>query len=92
VVEFDADAPDPVWQYQFRRSATNESRAESASVAINAFARQNGLEDEDVETIVTDLIANLMHYCDCNDQMEKPVEYCISKATQHYYAEIDDGE
>lgn len=45
-------------------SPTNVDRAASVTEALDIFARCQGLVDEDVATQVSDLICNLMHYCD----------------------------
>jgi hypothetical protein len=43
----------------------NERRADSAEVACKAFARAYNLDyDSDFDSVVIDLITNIMHLCD----------------------------
>lgn len=41
--------------------ATNEMRAEWAQKAVDAFAIATGIQNEDPETQISDLLADLMH-------------------------------
>lgn len=45
----------------------NEDRAQTASSAVEFFARETGISNEDLGTKLNDLIANLMHLCEQND-------------------------
>lgn len=46
---------------------TNEERASWAQRAIDAFEVATNMEGEPLETVVGDLLANLMHLCDAED-------------------------
>jgi hypothetical protein len=59
-----------------------------ANYAIDAFARITDMREsnEDDETILRDLLANLMHWCDCRD-IDFDEE--LATARTNYLAEIE---
>lgn len=59
----------------------NDSRAEWAALAIAAFVLKTGSDEEDV---VSDLLADLMHWCDRHDIS---FEDELARARFHYEAE-----
>jgi hypothetical protein len=70
--------PDPEGQ--------NDDRAASADVAIKAFARDTRMDtaNEEGRTIVADLLADVMHWCDRNDVAFADV---LETGYQHYAEE-----
>ena len=66
----------------------NLDRTKVAGEAIELFAARTGISDEDCEMRVSDLLANMMHYCNqygvdfqealfratCNYDVECPIE------------------
>jgi hypothetical protein len=72
----------------------NRIRAGWASAAVEAFAEQthqdtSGDLENDKPTVVGDLLANLMHYCDVYDMS---FEDALSTARMHYEAEQSGAE
>lgn len=61
----------------------NANRARWAAVALGEFQRQTGADNEDA---VSDLLADLMHWCDRFGQ-EFPKE--LRRALNHYEEETD---
>jgi hypothetical protein len=59
----------------------NDSRAAWAGNAIQQFALTTGSNDEDV---LSDLLAELMHWCDCR---QVPFDRELARAREHYEAE-----
>jgi hypothetical protein len=59
----------------------NDDRAEWAAIALDAFQRLTGTDDEDV---LSDLLCNLMHWCDRNDC---GFDTALSRARMHHEAE-----
>jgi len=66
---------------------TNTDKAKFAEVAVKAYAEKTGLAspDEDEETKVSDLVADLMHYCDRTGVDWSTVMY---RAHRHYGEEV----
>lgn len=66
----------------------NDDRAEWAAAAIHAFGHTTRMiqAGEDHDTIVCDLIADIMHWCDRN---EVDFDDCLRIATNHYSAETE---
>ena len=64
----------------------NDDRAEWAQNALDAFASVTGMNTagEDAETIMTDLLADLMHWSDRNGVKFSDV---LSRAQSHYSEE-----
>lgn len=66
----------------------NDARAEWAGAAIDAFAviTNMAFAGEDDETILSDLLADLHHWCDRNG-----VNFatCCARAEHHYEAETN---
>lgn len=64
---------------------SNRERADWASMALDDFADETGMEDEDRKTQITDLLCNLMHFCD----IEK-IDWnrCVALAQDHYTEEV----
>lgn len=42
---------------------TNEERAERADTLLDAYIEVSGLESEGIESVVNDLLTDLMHLC-----------------------------
>jgi NTP pyrophosphatase (non-canonical NTP hydrolase) len=66
--------------------ATNLRRSERANLLVNIYHHMTSFRDEMEEEIVTDLLADLMHYCNIN---KINIETVIEKALQHFLAELD---
>lgn len=66
---------------------TNEQRADWAYWAVDNFADRCGLNNanEDMETKVSDLIADLGHLC---DQYGLDIEVCVERGLGHYRDEL----
>ena len=64
----------------------NDSRAEWAAAALAEFCGQTGA---DLEDAVCDLLADLMHWCDRNEQS---FDDQLSRAQYHYECETDRSE
>jgi hypothetical protein len=66
---------------------SNDDRAEWALEACEAFGESTGLSVKDeLETVITDLIANLLHLCDRNGISG---DEAIERAQMHYDCEIE---
>lgn len=65
---------------------SNLDRANVAGEGIDLFAARTGISDEDGETRVRDMLANIMHYCDVNDVDFKNA-FC--RANDNYEAEVE---
>jgi hypothetical protein len=61
----------------------NDNRAEWAEAALLEFKSQTGTDTEDA---VSDLLADLMHWCDRNAQ---DFDHELSRARNHYECETD---
>ncbi len=73
----------------------NADRALWASLAIVSFARVVGLAEDvtvDPETVLGDLLADLMHWCDVqkkNNAYQEPINFdsALARARNHYRGE-----
>jgi len=65
--------------------STNEERSTFAGAALEAFADACGLSDEDAETKLADLLADLQHWADRNNASWSR---CLARAVDHYEAEV----
>lgn len=65
----------------------NEGRAALAAEAFDIFAAVAGMEIEPKDTVLTDLLTNLMHL---GDVYEVDFEAALATAKMHYEAELDD--
>ena len=64
---------------------SNRERADWASIALVAFAEEVRMEDEDRETQLSDLLCDLMHFCN----VEKlKWSLCVSRAQNHFREEV----
>lgn len=69
---------------------TNDRRASWAEAALLVFGRTTGLvkqqlgDNEDVFLVVSDLLADLAHWCDSN---RVDLQAAIRHATKHYQTE-----
>jgi len=78
----------------------NADRAEWAASAMSKFATLAGLDNDlhvDPETVLADLLADLMHWCDAqkaNYHLEEAVDFqsALGRAQRHYDEEFGDGE
>ena len=62
----------------------NQERAAWAKAAVNHFARNTQMEDEELQTRVQDLMTDLFHLC---HQKEIPLQDVLRLATQHFEEE-----
>ena len=62
-----------------RHGAVNTDRAEWAEVALLAFMRKTGADREDA---LSDLLSDLMHWCDRNSGQSFEAE--LARAREHY--------
>ena len=74
-----------------RLRRNNRIRAGWAETAVIAFARETHMDSSgDLEhacsSVIGDLVANLMHYCDV---MGHDFEACLSTARMHYEHEVE---
>jgi hypothetical protein len=64
---------------------TNFDRAKRAAYAVESYAEANGLEREDPETNLTDLMADLLHMC----RFEGWDHYDLfERAKRHFWEEV----
>lgn len=66
---------------------TNRDKAAFARVALRAYATRTGLAEHfpsDHETVISDLLADLMHYCTIHDLSFNDL---LSRADRHYSEE-----
>ena len=68
---------------------TNRKRSERAELMVNVYHHMTSFIDEMEEEIVTDILADLMHYCRINDI---DIEAAIEKAFRHFVAEIAESD
>lgn len=68
---------------------TNGERAAWAALACSSFADAVGMEDEDFPTVISDLMANLLHLA---AQEGMCVESLLARAKMHYDAEITEED
>lgn len=63
---------------------TNKDRAADAAVLLHIHSARTGIEDEPLDTELTDLLCNLMHWCD-----DRGVGWqeCLNRASGHYVTE-----
>jgi hypothetical protein len=67
------------------REPTNTDKAKLVSLAVKTYADCTGLEDSDEQTKVSDLVADLKHYCDWKGVSWLEV---TNRAYWHYGEEI----
>jgi predicted subunit of tRNA(5-methylaminomethyl-2-thiouridylate) methyltransferase len=69
---------------------TNEDRASNALTALVEYAEAKGviLHEEGIETVMTDLVADMMHLA-----KREGIDFadCATVAVGHYQAELDEG-
>ena len=61
----------------------NETRAERARAALADYLKDN----YDIQTAVTDLLADAMHLAKIDDEEFDPLKACIT-ADMHYHSEV----
>lgn len=68
---------------------TNEDRAGWAQVAVDAFAAETNMDaaGEDMQTVMGDLLADLMHLCQQNDI---DFERILATGKMHFEAELEE--
>jgi hypothetical protein len=74
---------------------TNTLRAAWAEAALSAFAKEAGMEWENDQTRLTDLLADLMHFCKLYASREdSPMDFERARvsAEMHFEAEEKDSE
>lgn len=75
----------------------NADRAEWGAAALARFANLMGLDEDlltDPETVLADLLADLMHWCDAerdNHHREETIDFrsALWRARRHYRVEFD---
>jgi len=67
---------------------TSRHRYERAELLVNVYHHMTSFRDEMEEEIVTDLLADLMHYCRAN---KIDIEEAIEKALHHFVAEVEEN-
>lgn len=65
----------------------NADRAERARRIVKAYGQEVGQPDEDLETNLGDLLADLMHLCEV-DQVD--FEECLDRGELNFDEEMDD--
>ena len=65
----------------------NQDRAESACKAVERFSDALDMGDEDDDTRISDLLCNMMHFC---DQQGVDFHDCLERASRNYETEIAD--
>ncbi|MGC2472757.1 MAG: hypothetical protein WA485_00365 [Candidatus Sulfotelmatobacter sp.] len=76
----------------------NADRALWGALAVTSFASVTGQSEEvavDPETVLGDLLAGLMHWCDAqktNDSLEESIDFesALERARNHYKEECSD--
>ncbi len=63
----------------------NTTRAQFAALAVKAFGDRVAPRGEDTETLIGDLLADLMHLCDAAGI---DFDSCLHMGNRHYDAEI----
>jgi len=63
---------------------SNEDRASWAQQAVAAFAAAINMEDEPLDTVIGDLLADLMHLCD-NEKLDFNI--LLSRAQMNHIEE-----
>lgn len=71
------------------QSDDNAGRAAHAQFALAEYVLWTGCGDEDIETQVSDLLADLRHLCDVR---EVDFDACLDRASFHYTEEVKDAE
>lgn len=79
--------------YEYDTNRQNESRADSVEVALrlgdrNAEAAAGGAIHGEVETDVSDLLANVIHFC---ARAGIAFEQCVDRATGMAEGDLEDG-
>lgn len=67
----------------------NRERAIAARKALDVFSADMGLEEDDVETAVVDLLADLMHLCHIN---KLEFDLLLARGRQHFDFERDEED
>ncbi len=77
-------------------STSNDTRAERAQVALQAYAEAKGEVFENSSSEIADLIADLLHLAarllEGENTLEDTVERCLRLAQMHFDAEHGDPE
>ena len=68
---------------------TNEDRAEWALLAVESFRHVVNMGGEDLDTVISDLLADLRHLADSEDL---DFEEMLQWAYAHYEAEVNGDE
>lgn len=67
---------------------TNGERIAGATAAVGAYVEAGRGDPADLETTVTDLLADLMHYV---DQYDMDFTTCLGRAERHHQAEKEEA-
>jgi hypothetical protein len=70
-------------------SAANKDRASWADDGINAFVDTTGTDPEDA---VSDLLCDIMHWCNMPDNESPGFEAELERAQGHYDSEIEEDD
>lgn len=65
----------------------NKDRAISARETLDYFAKRQGVQDEDRETQLSDLLCNLMHYARA---AAIDFDSCLTRGHGHYTEELEE--
>ncbi|TNC80834.1 MAG: hypothetical protein C9356_11970 [Oleiphilus sp.] len=68
---------------------SNEDRSNTACHAIEFFAAETGINDEDKDDQVKDLLTNLRHYC---DHKELDFNALVDSSYQTYLVELQEDQ
>jgi len=65
---------------------TNTQRAKWANSALDTFSTETGLEGEELDTQISDLLCNLQHLC-----TQENIEFteCLDRSTRNYETELE---
>jgi hypothetical protein len=73
-------------------TSNNDTRAERARTALQAYVEAKGEVFENSSSEITDLMADLLHLAVRLDEGEEPVESTIRLARMHFNAEHGNPE
>ncbi len=68
---------------------TNFERANSVHDALDAFIKDQGLEYDEIEAQVGDMICNLLHYANVHLKNPQDAMQAARLGVQHFIAEVE---
>jgi len=69
---------------------SNETRAERARNALEAYIEAKGEAFENSSSEIVDLIADLLHLAERTDEGDDPIDSTLRLAKMHYEAEVEE--